>query len=43
MKREQNKPIDFVIPWVDGSDPKWQNEKSLYEAHQIGTIRSCIL
>lgn len=38
MKREQNKPIDFVIPWVDGSDPKWQNEKSLYEPHQKGSV-----
>lgn len=22
--------IDFVIPWVDGSDPKWQKEKEEY-------------
>ena len=22
------KPIDFVIPWVDGSDPKWRAEKN---------------
>lgn len=22
--------IDFVIPWVDGSDPEWQEEKALY-------------
>ena len=25
----QNK-IDFVIPWVDGSDPEWQKKKALY-------------
>lgn len=23
-------PIDFVITWVDGSDPKWLKEKSIY-------------
>lgn len=23
--------IDFVIPWVDGSDPKWIEEKSKYD------------
>lgn len=22
--------IDFVIPWVDGNDPAWRNEKSKY-------------
>ncbi len=25
-----NKPIDVVIPWVDGSDTNWQNEKNKY-------------
>lgn len=25
-----NKPIDFVILWVDGSDPAWQKEKDKY-------------
>lgn len=24
---EKNKTIDIVIPWVDGSDPAWLNEK----------------
>ncbi len=24
--------IDFVIPWVDGSDPAWQKEKQLYSS-----------
>lgn len=23
--------IDFVIPWVDGSDPEWQAEKAKYQ------------
>ena len=22
--------IDFVIPWVDGNDPKWKIEKDKY-------------
>lgn len=24
-------PIDFVIPWVDGTDPEWQKEKAQYQ------------
>lgn len=27
MKR---RPIDFVIPWVDGSDPEWRSRKAKY-------------
>lgn len=26
----ENIEIDFVIPWVDGADPKWQNEFKKY-------------
>lgn len=26
-----NEKIDFVILWVDGSDPKWQKEKNKYD------------
>jgi hypothetical protein len=22
-----NKPMDIIIPWVDGSDPEWMKEK----------------
>ena len=25
-----NEKIDFVIMWVDGSDPKWLQEKNKY-------------
>ncbi len=25
-----NYPIDFVIPWVDGSDKEWRREKNRY-------------
>lgn len=28
--QHMNDPIDIVIPWVDGSDPKWQREKQKY-------------
>ena len=27
----QKFPIDFVITWVDGNDPKWQAEKEIYK------------
>lgn len=30
--------IDFVIPWVDGSDPKWLKEKNAYWAQKTGQI-----
>ncbi len=30
--------IDFVITWVDGNDPKWQDEKRLYSG-QTGDTR----
>lgn len=29
--------IDFVIPWVDGSDPKWLAEKSKYQEKEVTT------
>ena len=28
---EENFPIDFIITWVDGSDPEWQAEKAKYK------------
>lgn len=27
-KKEDEKPIDFVVTWVDGDDPKWQEERA---------------
>ncbi len=27
-KKIQSHPIDFVIPWVDGSDPEWRKRKA---------------
>lgn len=32
--------IDFVIPWVNGSDPKWQSEKKLYTKEESGDNRN---
>lgn len=26
--------IDFVIPWVDGSDPEWQKQKAMYQTDE---------
>lgn len=26
----KNQPIDLVIPWVDGSDPKWRRQRDRY-------------
>lgn len=30
MSTIQENPIDIVIPWVDGNDPKWQRKKNEY-------------
>lgn len=30
--------VDFVITWVDGSDPEWQKEKGKYEDRGTGDI-----
>lgn len=40
MRREENYPIDFVIPWVDGADPEWQKERNYYAS--LEGIRSVI-
>ena len=34
FERSYNMKIDFVIPWVDGNDPLWQNERSRYRADE---------
>lgn len=31
MRKKEHPKIDFVITWVDGSDPEWQKEKSRYD------------
>ena len=30
-----NNAIDFVITWVNGNDPEWRKEKSLYSGDAI--------
>lgn len=30
----QNQPIDLILPWVDGNDPLWQEEKNKYDIEQ---------
>ena len=37
---ENQKPIDFVIIWVDGNDPKWRAEKSKYDENVGGNSNS---
>ena len=32
-----NTPIDIVLPWVNGDDPKWQEEKSKYDNMHINS------
>ena len=31
-RKKMDHPIDFVVSWVDGSDPAWQQEKEAFEA-----------
>lgn len=31
--------IDFVLPWVDGSDPEWQRQKNAFEAKETGIAK----
>ena len=33
-------PIDFVIPWVDGADPVWQEEKRKYSGEDTASSDS---
>ena len=36
MKNTEQKPIDFVIIWVDGNDPEWRKVKNQYVPKAIG-------
>lgn len=38
--REMNEPIDFVVTWVDGSDPAWRAEKGRYEKAYGKSVRT---
>lgn len=39
-KKAQNDPIDFVLIWVDGNDPKWQEEYRKYKGESEGDYRA---
>lgn len=28
-------PVDIIIPWVDGNDPEWRNEKNKYDPNLL--------
>lgn len=39
-----NGKIDLVVPWVDGNDPKWQEERAKYSipsGDEIGNAANC--
>lgn len=40
MKPDMNKPIDFVMIWVDGSDPEWRKEKAQYDGSVVTSSNS---
>ena len=35
--------IDFVVLWVDGSDPVWQAEKAKYQGKALDDSNSSLL
>lgn len=37
--KEYDYPIDFVITWVDGSDPIWRKEKEKYQIAELGDAK----
>lgn len=40
MPKELEYPIDFVLPWVDGSDPVWRAEKAKYMGEESSSVHS---
>lgn len=38
MSKNGDYPIDIVLPWVDGSDPAWQEEKAKYEDEESSSV-----
>lgn len=40
MSKSLEQPIDFVIAWVDDSDPKWQAEKQKYAGEESSSVHS---
>lgn len=40
MSIDTNKPIDFVMIWVDGNDPEWRAEKAKYDSSTVTASNS---
>ena len=40
MNVDFNKPIDFVIIWVDGNDPNWRKQKAEYDVETVTSANS---
>ena len=40
MEEKMQKPIDFVIIWVDGNDREWQAEKARYDGKTVTNANS---
>ena len=40
MEEKMQKPIDFVIIWVDGNDREWQAEKARYDGKTVTNSNS---
>ncbi|MBE5999864.1 MAG: capsule biosynthesis protein CapK [Sarcina sp.] len=40
MSVDRAYPIDFVLPWVDGTDPAWREEKNKYSGEVSSSVHS---
>ena len=40
MRQEENYPVDIVIPWVNGNDPEWLEEKQKYQKEITSSVHS---
>ena len=38
--KQQQYPIDFVVTWLDSSDPLWQAEFAKYKKEETGHMES---
>lgn len=38
MKQNKNYPIDIVIPWVNGNDTQWQDEKEKFQKEESKSV-----
>ncbi|MEY8375341.1 stealth family protein [Lachnospiraceae bacterium 56-18] len=40
MSKDRAYPIDFVLPWVDGSDPAWRVKKAKFEKEESSSVHA---